>query len=214
MRRLFSIIVIYIASALNLQAAEFFVLPGTNTLLMMGETEAADVRTLINHIRIDEIDSLILKGPGGDLDAGYALAGVVLEKGLNVMVPKGTKCASACSLIFSAGKKRSLENGAMLGFHLPFVQLDKKGAATDYCSQFKNDKPSTSEIIFNIPGIVSNSTCLEKTYQMGLKDIRKLQRYLDRDGISPDVIDLMIDTPSSEMYWINSDKAAELGLTN
>ena len=213
MRRLFSIIVIYIASALNLQAAEFFVLPGTNTLLMMGETEAADVRTLINHIRIDEIDSLILKGPGGDLDAGYALAGVVLEKGLNVMVPKGTKCASACSLIFSAGKKRSLENGAMLGFHLPFVQLDTRDAETDYCSQFETDKSSNAAgIIFK--GLLSNSTCLEKTYQMGLKDIRKLQRYLDRDGISPDVIDLMIDTPSSKMHWINVEEAAELGLTN
>jgi len=37
---------------------------------------------------------------------------------------------------------------------------------------------------------------------------------LDRDGISPDVIDLMIDTPSSKMHWINVEQAAELGLTN
>ena len=63
-------------------------------------------------------------------------------------------------------------------------------------------------------GLFTGSTCLEKTYQMGLKDIRKLQRYIDRDGISPKVLDLVIDTPSSEMYWINADKAAELGLTN
>ena len=211
----------YIASALNLQAAEFFVLPGTNALLMMGETKASDVANLKRHIKEDKVESIILKGPGGDFDAGYALAEVVLEVGLNVVVPKGTKCASACSLIFSAGKKRSLENGAMLGFHLPFSKLDStEEAVVDYCAYVLED-PKLSSVALRFNPLLEDlmdgyrlPICLEKTYQMGLKDIRKLQRYIDRDGISPKVLDLVIDTPSSEMYWINSDKAAELGLTN
>ena len=178
--------------------------------------KASDVANLKRHIKEDKVESIILKGPGGDLDAGYALAEVVLEVGLNVVVPKGTKCASACSLIFSAGKKRSLENGAMLGFHLPFVKLDTRKAQKNYCSQFENDKDNNAidSYINNMAGLITGSSCLEKTYQMGLKDIRKLQRYIDRDGISPKVLDLVIDTPSSKMYWINAEEAAELGLTN
>ena len=95
--RIFALLIATLAT--HISAAEFFVLPGTKTLLMMGETKATDVTILKSYIMQDKIDGLILKGPGGDLDAGYAIADVVLKFGLNITVPKNTECASACSLI-------------------------------------------------------------------------------------------------------------------
>ena len=213
---LFRILSLFIATlATHISAAEFFVLPGTKTLLMMGETKATDVPILYSHIMQDKIDGLILKGPGGDLDAGYDIADVVLKFGLNITVPENTECASACSIIFSTGKKRTLEEGASLGFHLPFLQL-KRGDIPKYCAFVegkKYDEKLENSLLGN-PFASVDPNCLEKTYQQGLKDIRKLQRYLDRDNIKPEVLDIVINTPSAEMAWIKKERAATLGLTN
>ena len=202
--RIFALLIATFAT--HISAAEFFVLPGTKTLLMMGETKATDVTILKSYIMQDKIDGLILKGPGGDLDAGYAIAEVVLKFGLNMTVPKNTECASACSLIFSAGKKRTLEEGASLGFHLPFMKLETLADMRNYCELL------TNKMFIALVG--PDKVCMEKTYQMGLRDIRKLQKYLDRDGISSEVLDIVINTPSAEMVWIKKERAAKLGLTN
>ena len=136
--------------------------------------------------------------------------------GLNITVPKDTKCASACSLVFSAGKKRTLEEGASLGFHLPFMKLESDDIPR-YC-EFAEGKKVSKDLealraIANF-GEGADPICLERTYQLGLKDVRKLQRYLERDSIKPEVLDIVINTPSAEMAWINKERAAELGLTN
>ena len=213
--RIFALLIATLAT--HISAAEFFVLPGTKTLLMMGETKATDVTILKSHIMQDKIDGLILKGPGGDLDAGYAIADVVLKFGLNITVPENTECASACSLIFSAGKKRTLDNGASLGFHLPFARLESNEVAT-YCYSLttkESSKTNQNSPLANLLNPVSNQAlCLERTYQKGLLDIRKLQKYLDRDGISSEVLDIVINTPSAQMTWIRKERAAKLGLTN
>lgn len=165
-----------------------------------------------SYIMQDKIDGLILKGPGGDLDAGYAIADVVLKFSLNITVPENTECASACSLIYSAGKKRTLDNGASLGFHLPFARLESNEVAT-YCYSLttkESSKTNQNSPLANLFNPISNQAlCLERTYQKGLLDIRKLQKYLDRDGISSEVLDIVINTPSAQMTWIKKERAAD-----
>ena len=56
--------------------------------------------------------------------------------------------------------------------------------------------------------------CVMLTYQKGLKDIKRLQRLVIRDGISEKVLDLVIETPSNEMTWVQTNDARELGLVN
>ena len=196
------LIALLITLATQVGAAEFFVLPNTKTLLMMGETEPADGKILSEYIEKEGIDALILKGPGGDLDAGYFVAYLVLEKELDVTVPSNTECASACSLIFVAGKKRMMEEGARLGFHLPFLDLSERGAPDAFCQALTRDV------------ITYVGKCLQKTYQLGLRDIRKLQKLLIRDGIDEQVLELVINTPSNTMTWIDVAGAKRLGLIN
>lgn len=200
MRKILTALLIALAAQVN--AAEFFVLPNTKTLLMMGETEPADGKILSEYIEKEGIDALILKGPGGDLDAGYFVAYLVLEKELDVTVPSNTECASACSLIFVAGKKRMMEEGARLGFHLPFLDLSERGAPDAFCQALTRDV------------ITYVGKCLQKTYQLGLRDIRKLQKLLIRDGIDEQVLELVINTPSNTMTWIDVTRAKRLGLIN
>ena len=54
------LIAVFITIVAQAEAAEFFVLPGTKSLLVMGETRQTDVQTLRNYIQNDKIDSLIL----------------------------------------------------------------------------------------------------------------------------------------------------------
>ena len=200
-------------------AAEFFILPGTKTLLMMGETQVKDVQILRAKIEDNDINALVLKGPGGSLKAGYALSNIVLENKLTITIPKDTDCASACSLIFVSGDNRIMEKGSRLGFHLPFVKFESWDVA-DYCrsiSPFKKRGLIGKDDTYwrgalnaekDIPG------CLMRTYQQGLKDIRKLSKIFKRDGISEDVMDLLIDTPSDKMAWISLLDAKKYGLVS
>lgn len=198
-------------------AAEFFILPGTKTLLMMGETKNTDVKTLKSYLADGkQVDTLLLKGPGGDLEAGYAVADLVLAYKVNVTVPANTDCASACSLIFTAGNKRTLENEARLGFHLPFVEIGRydRIAASNWCASVATKNPSNPFLSSAAISHPVDGECLKNTYQQGLKDIRRLSRILERDGISNKIMDLVVDTPSGEMTWIGRIEAFELGLTS
>lgn len=214
---IFSVIMLMAAPT---YAAEFFILPGTKTLLMMGETQAEDVQILRANIEDNDINALILKGPGGSLKAGYALANIVLENKLTITIPKDTDCASACSLIFVSGDNRIMEKGSRLGFHLPFVKLNSQ-SVYDYCASIiplkapvssQDDKFDPAGAMQRIKAGQDLSGCLMRTYQQGLKDVRKLSKILMRDGISEDVLDLMINTPSDKIAWISTFYAKKYGL--
>lgn len=194
-------------------AAEFFILPGTKTLLVLGETRTSDVDEFSRYVTDDKIDSIILNGPGGNLEAGYAIADIVLEQELRTTVPANTDCASACSLIFSAGKFRKMEEGSRLGFHLPFVVLSE-AEVSNYCKALTDNGQSTSfeTALSNFQDNTPTPECLMLTYQMGLRDIRRLSRFLNRDNISADVLDLIIDTQSESMTWVEASQASRFGL--
>ena len=213
-----ALVSLLISIASYASSAEFFVLPGTSTLLVLGETKASDVEEVQRYISDEQIDSIILNGPGGSIEAGYAIAEIVLEQGLVTTVPENTDCASACSIIFSAGSERVMENSSRLGFHLPFMSLSESDVG-DYCKALINlndpsDPSDPPGIIIFDPVRTLGPECLMLTYQMGLRDIRRLSKYLVRDGISEEVLDLIINTQSSDMTWVDVSEAREYGLVN
>ncbi|RAI59444.1 COG3904 family protein [Roseicella frigidaeris] len=60
---------------------------------------------------------LHLDSPGGAIAEAVAMAQMVWQRGLTTYV-RG-QCASACTIIFQAGRTRLLREGASLGFHRP-----------------------------------------------------------------------------------------------
>ena len=80
------------------------------------EIDYGHAETLLEILKANEnIEMLILNSEGGLIEAGYDIADIVIDAELNTHVD--IICESACATVFLAGKKRSLELGAKIGFH-------------------------------------------------------------------------------------------------
>lgn len=193
------------------QAAEFFVIPGTTTLLLLGETSSNDVDALKKAVKNDKVDTIVLKGPGGNLEAAFSMADLIIEKQLATVVPKNTDCASSCALVFLAGSVRTLEEGARLGFHLPF--LSSEASEDDYRFLCRT-LGAEAGVYKHLASHFIHPRCTVKIYQMGLRDIRRLNTLVVRDGISEKLMDIIIDTMPEQMTWVDGSRAAELGIVS
>ncbi len=63
---------------------------------------------------------VLLSSPGGDLYEALRIGEVIHANGYTTGVPDGFKCASACGLIWLAGRKRALQGDAKVGFHAAY----------------------------------------------------------------------------------------------
>ena len=73
--------------------------------------------------RAPQVTTVVLASNGGWTREGRLIGDVIAARGLNTHVE--SKCSSACTLAFLAGKVRSAKEGAKLGFHL-FGPGDRK----------------------------------------------------------------------------------------
>lgn len=64
-----------------------------------------------------DIKHLELNSYGGLVEAAYQIAGLVREKQITTNVRKDAKCASACTLIFQAGVKRTAHPSVRFLYH-------------------------------------------------------------------------------------------------
>ena len=80
------------------------------------EIEEEDIAILRRYLVEDaDITTLRLYSYGGSVWAGFRLADIIIDFDLDTEVVDD--CASACTLMFLAGKGRRMERGARLGFH-------------------------------------------------------------------------------------------------
>ena len=54
-------------------AAEFYVIPGTKSLLMLGEITDTDLAEFQYATSESDIDTVVLRGPGGSLELAFEL---------------------------------------------------------------------------------------------------------------------------------------------
>ena len=89
------------------------------------QLERYDVNLLSDYLfEHPKIKILKLTGPGGFMPAAREIASKIIEFDLNT-VAYG-QCESACTTIFLAGNKRSLETSAKLGFHRQWVDKEQE----------------------------------------------------------------------------------------
>lgn len=61
---------------------------------------------------------LLLDSPGGLVDEAMRISALLDRKPVHTVIANGAKCASACgSIVFIAGKNRTVEEGGLLGQH-------------------------------------------------------------------------------------------------
>jgi hypothetical protein len=77
------------------------------------------------------VTRLCLNSPGGSFLGGKALEDLFMTEGIRTYVRRGDQCHSACALAFLGGSEwgdmrhasRTIEPGAVLGFHTPYLAL-------------------------------------------------------------------------------------------
>jgi hypothetical protein len=96
---------------------------GRPALLLQGEIERGDAGKLSQRLRglqfwPHSAFVLLLDGPGGSVGEALLISRLLDGYVAHTVVPKGAKCASACaSIVFIAGKYRTIEEGGLLGQH-------------------------------------------------------------------------------------------------
>jgi hypothetical protein len=124
--------VLFTLAAAHAQAARFDVidLPGGGKGLllsgMIGPTDQAAFHAAAAGLNGDVV---VTTGPGGSVRAAVAIGSEIRARGWNTLVPPGTDCASACALIWLAGDRRLMADGARIGFHA--MSIRKNGVYTE-----------------------------------------------------------------------------------
>ena len=157
------------------------------------QLERYDVNLLSDYLfEHPEIKILKLTGPGGFMPAAREMASKIIEFDLNT-VAYG-ECESACTTIFLAGNKRSLETSAKLGFHRQWVDKEQEKLYYNAMKQTKGWKNEFDYIAWIYDVLVDNI----------IKDIT----FMKSRGVSMDFIikALSIDSvdiwePTREELW-------------
>jgi hypothetical protein len=187
-------------------AGEWLQLPNQDGLpscqfLFRGRIEVGDLTTIegLSGWRECGSDRLVyLDSPGGNLGEVVSF----LESGIGAYsfptrIRAGESCLSACAILFMYGRNsggsstyidRSLAPGAELGFHTPFV---------------------ADEILNQIGGAASFRSALEVSSLL-LVESYSINTINDVPALPPELIQIMLNTPSDEMYLV--DTVGELTL--
>jgi hypothetical protein len=111
---------------------------GLRVVVASGDIARGDARKLARALDRADRDRhgtklLYVDGPGGLVGEALKMAGIMSEVGVSTIVRKGTICASACaSVLFVAGKYRTVEAGGLLAIHSCYDT--RNGRAATYCN--------------------------------------------------------------------------------
>jgi hypothetical protein len=94
---------------------------------------------------------IFLSGNGGTVDDAIEIGKAVRAARYETVVSKGSQCASACGLIWLAGRPRYLEDGAHVGFHAGYTltgdEASTAGSVNAVIGAYLNGLGLTTEAI-------------------------------------------------------------------
>ncbi len=111
---------------------------GFHVIVAKGDIARGDARRLARALEKADRDrhgmkQLYLESEGGLVYDALEMAAVMREAGVSTIVRKGTVCASACaSVLFVAGKYRTVEKGGLLAIHSCYD--NRSGRAASECN--------------------------------------------------------------------------------
>ena len=163
------------------------------------QLERYDVNLLSDYLfEHPEIKILKLTGPGGFMPAARDMAAKIIEFNLNT-VAYG-ECASACTTIFLAGNKRSLETSAKLGFHRQWVDKEQEKL---YYNAMKETKGWKNEFDY-----------IAWIYDVLADNIVKDIEFMESRGVSVDFILKALSKASYDMWEPSRDELTAAGIAN
>ena len=196
-------------SCAPLRAAEFFVLPNTNQLFMLGETTEGDLETLKLFYNRENIDYLHVAGPGGELVEAFKIANFIKSNNIKTETVANRDCESACAFIFMSGIERKMGEGSRIGIHLPFLNINplEDEIINNYIVQeYCKEATSTYRDIENF------GSCIIETYSLAFNDANQIIRLFTASGIDAALLVPLMATSPEDMYYIGEDEAKKMNL--
>lgn len=89
-----------------------------NTLTVSGNTTRIQAVAVVNALKYNDIKRVRMWGSGGDFFSGLSIGHAFSQEGVDVIIPTGATCVSACAFAALGAKKVFL--GGELWFHKPF----------------------------------------------------------------------------------------------
>lgn len=161
------------------------------------QLERYDVKLLSDYLfEHPKIKILKLTGPGGFMPAAREIASKIIEFNLNT-VAYG-ECESACTTIFLAGSRRSLETSAKLGFHRQWVDKEQEKLYYNAMKEAKGWKNEFDYVAWIYDVLADNI----------IKDIE----FMESRGVSIDFILKALSKASSDMWEPSREDLLEAGV--
>lgn len=95
--------------------------PKANIVLLAGEIRPDDGEAFARAAASLDNAFVFLHSPGGNVVAGLRIGQLIRERGFHTVVLDRSICASACGLVWLAGKRRLMQPAARIGFHAAYV---------------------------------------------------------------------------------------------
>jgi hypothetical protein len=128
---------------------------------------------------------LFLNSPGGSFVDGMAIAKFVHERGFRTDVDNSDECTSMCAIIWLAGSKRYYGGKAKIGFHsMSTVWVDNQG----------NRIEGRQRTAYNAGNALVGA-------------------FYNQLGLSDEAIAALTDANFNSMFYINTKRLEELGIT-
>ena len=139
MKRLILTAVVFLSAVLSSSAATVDIQRwlGHNVVVINGDIEVGDAAKIAEVLpKADKMpygtQVVLLNSPGGSVSEALMISKIFDQSPVHTVIPEAYKCASACaSIIFIAGKYRTMEDGSALGQHTCY----KNGRADEECNE-------------------------------------------------------------------------------
>ena len=199
-------------------------------LIYKGGTDPESYEKFIDTVRgkADEIRTIVINSPGGDIDVGMKIGTWVFDNELDVVVD--TLCFSSCAnYVFTAGRNKIIEAGGIVGWHGSAQQetfiaestgknIDEvfRELAVNLLKEGGEENPSESEIREEI----------ELLKEMTARDVEMENAFLVKIGVPVDALVYGLMKSQYEKYvrlaqasdadgWtLSVEDMAELGIRN
>ncbi len=104
------------------RAATFVINAGEPPVVVVsGEIVPGDGERFADRVQSLDRAIVALASPGGSVLSGLRMGQLIHDRGFSTLVPDRAVCASACGLVWLAGKRRFMEPEARIGFHAAYI---------------------------------------------------------------------------------------------
>lgn len=198
MRKLINITIALVVFFISSSCMALDISISKHELSLSGEIIAGDAERVAKAMYSNDITSLVVNIPGGDVSEALKIASLVKGSLIRLRVAgKGGYCASACFFLYIAAEDRTAHSAKDNGQLRPNWQSNAVGA-----------------VGVHRPYVKFTGQNANKTIETEEQVVRESEAYLKAQRVPQHLIDEMLSRPSNAIYWLNSKDIQTIGQYN